>query len=266
MSVFRGNIDNWLRQCEPDYYSFFLRAWIPFNAWYVAEMPQHNKKDRLLIKELQENMNSRPRLRIQGLLTNDDYESENFKYHLSLLHYNLEKKNVSHDGKKLSFCSITLTDNPVKHSSKVDKKSNRYKAEVQNTYYEALIVAQNGKTLMHYKHPGFDIEHLRRHIKFIGLADKKIQEIIAECYANIDPNKPTNLVTNSKKKGDYIFLNSDQPAKFVNDQITIGKAIIGVLYMLRCMLFHGEIDPTDSNKVLYEHSYYLLRLILKDLN
>jgi len=43
MSDFRGNINNWIRLSEPDYYMFFLKTWIPFNAWYVVEMPQHKK-------------------------------------------------------------------------------------------------------------------------------------------------------------------------------------------------------------------------------
>jgi hypothetical protein len=57
MNNFRGNIDHWLNQSEPDYYLFFLKAWIPFNAWYVAELPLLNKSDTKIIKELQNNIN-----------------------------------------------------------------------------------------------------------------------------------------------------------------------------------------------------------------
>lgn len=31
------------------------------------------------------------------------------------------------------------------------------------------------------------------------------------------------------------------------------------------MLFHGEIEPNTTNKTVYEHAFYLLRLILKEL-
>jgi hypothetical protein len=50
MTDFRGNIDHWIRQAEPDYYVFFVKAWIPFNAWYIAELPNLNKRTLKLFK------------------------------------------------------------------------------------------------------------------------------------------------------------------------------------------------------------------------
>lgn len=266
MTDFRGNIDHWLKQSEPDYFMFFLKAWIPFNAWYVAELPHLEKKDTKIIKELQDNANSKPRSIIETYLTTNKPDSIKFKSHLAELHHFLELKTVKHNGLKLSFTNLALTENPNKFEKDIDSKGNVYKAEVKTGFFEALIVDKSSKKIMHYKKPIFDIEDLKKYTDFIKISDKKIQNRILKCYEAIDPDKPVSLVSNSKTKNEYITLSSENKINFINDPTTIAKGCIKVLYALRCMLFHGEIEPTNANKPVYEHSYYLLRLIIKDIN
>lgn len=265
MADFRGNINNWIRHSDPDYYSLFIRAWIPFNAWYIVEMPQHNKKDRLIIKELIDDPKSKPRIKIEALLRNNDFESKRFKSQLAQLHNELERISLIHNNQRLSFTNIALSENPTKHKSDTDKNGNKFKAEIKPGYFEALIVDKNGKTLMHYKNPIYDLTDLKQNIHFIGLRDKKIQNKIFDCYLEINPNNPTNLLSKSKSKNEYILLDDFLKVKFTNKIETISQACIKVLYSLRCMLFHGEIDPTASNSVVYEHGYNILKTIIKDL-
>jgi len=266
MSDFRGNIDHWIRQSEPDYYIFFLKAWIPFNAWYVAEMPQHKKNDAIIIRELQDNNNSKPRNIIENYIIKDNFNAVKFKSHLAELHYCLESKTIKHNSIKLSFSNLPLSENPKKFEKDLDIQGNIYKAEVKQGFLQALIVDKGGKTFLDYKKSQFDIEDLKKNNDFIKIADKKIQTKIIKCYEAINPDKPLCLVSNSKTKGDYILLLSESKVHFINDPTTIAKACIKVLYTLRCMLFHGEIEPTNSNKPIYEHAYYLLRLLIKELH
>ncbi len=266
MTDFRGNIDHWIKQAEPDYYTFFIKAWIPFNAWYVAELPHLNKKDTKIIKELQDNGNSKPRIIIENYLNCSKPKGNKFKYHLSELHSHLESKTVKHNGDKLTFSCISLSENPKKFERDTDLDGNIYKAEVKSSFYEALIVDKGSRTVMHIKQPSYDIEQLKRHTDFIKISDRKISKKILKCFEAIDPNRPVTLVSNSKIKSDYIVLNSETKINFINDPTTIAKACIKVLYALRCMLFHGEIEPTNANKPIYEHSFYLLNLIIKDLH
>lgn len=267
MTDFRGNIDHWLKQSEPDYYIFFLKAWIPFNAWYVAELPHLEKKDTKIIKELQDNPNSKPRSIIENYLkTGNRPDSVKFIAHLAELHHSLETKSLKHNGTKLSFTNLSLTENPKKFEKDTDALGNIYKAEVKTGFYEAIMVDKGGRTIIHFKQPKYDIEELKKDNDYIKITDKKIQNKILKCFEAINPTKPVSLVSNSKVKQDYITLNSENKVNFVNDPITIAKGCIKVLYALRCMLFHGEIEPINANKAVYEHSYYLLRLIIKDLH
>lgn len=266
MTDFRGNIDHWLKQSEPDYFMFFLKAWIPFNAWYVAELPHLEKKDTKIIKELQDNANSKPRCIIENYLTTNEPDAIKFKSHLAELHHYLEIKTVKHNGLKLSFTNLSLTENPKKFEKDIDINGNVYKAEVKLGFFEALIVDKSSKKIMHFKQTIFNIEDLKKYTDYIKISDKKIQNRILKCYESIDPNKPVSLVTSSRIKSDFITLSSENKINFINDPTTIAKGCIKVLYALRCMLFHGEIEPTNANKPVYEHSYYLLRLIIKDIN
>lgn len=263
MSVFKGNIENWTRLSEPDYYILFVKAWLPFNAWYVAEMPQHNKIDKLLIRELQDN-NSRPKLKIISLLNGNDYESIEFKYNLAFLHENLEKRSLMHNGKLLSFKKITLTRNPTKHKNDSDKEGNKYKAEVRNKNFEALIVDKGNKTILSIKKSNYDINDLTSDINYTALK-LSMQRKMRACYEAINPHKPVNLITRSRKREEGILLHKDLGIRFVNDQDSIARAVIKVLYALRCMLFHGEVDPTRNNMKIYQHAFYLLKEIVKEL-
>lgn len=266
MNDFRGNIDHWLRQSEPDYYLFFLKAWIPFNAWYVAELPHLLKKDTQIIKELQDNPNSKPRKIIERHLIQDDYESLMFKSHLAELHFHLEKQALLHNGIKLSFKNLSLTENPKKFDKFIDGMANIYKVENTSSYFQAFIEAKNGKVLLDFKQPKYDYECLEKDTSFIRLPDSKIRDKIKELFKEIDPQKPTSLIKFSSAKKDFTLLKSKNTCKISNDHITVAKGCIKALYALRCMLFHGEVEPTNANKPIYEHGFFLLRFIIKELN
>ena len=38
-----------------------------------------------------------------------------------------------------------------------------------------------------------------------------------------------------------------------------------ILYELRCKLFHGEIEPSDTNSGVFEQAFYIQRVLIKAL-
>ena len=92
MSTSTENIRLWMNQSEPDYYMFFLKTWIPFNAWYVAAYPSLKKKDTDIIKELQDHADSKPRKIIKNFLENTtEHEALRFQSYFAELHFQLDK-------------------------------------------------------------------------------------------------------------------------------------------------------------------------------
>ena len=54
--------------------------------------------------------------------------------------------------------------------------------------------------------------------------------------------------------------------KFCSDKDKIFKAIIENIYALRCLLFHGDIEPTDETNTLFESAYFVLKYMLKAIS
>lgn len=266
MTDFRGNIDNWIRHAEPDYYVFFLKVWIPFNAWYVAELPALKKRDSEIIKELQDNINSKPRKVIENFLLKSNHDAVRFRSHLAELHHYLDKNILLHNSKRLSFRELSLTVNPITIKKDVDSKGILYKAEKTSSYFQAYVEEKGGKVMLDFKQGKYLSEDLKRDNDFTRLSNKKIQERIFNYYLEIDPKKSIDLVSKSAIKSQTIYLESRNSCKFINDVETVAKGCIKILYALRCMLFHGEIEPNNNNLPVYENAYYLLRYILKELN
>lgn len=266
MSDFRGNIEHWIRQAEPDYYMFFLKAWIPFNAWYVSELPSYKRKDSEIIKVLQDDDNSKPRLIIENHLVNQsNFQSKSFRSHLAELYYFLDSKVVVNNGTRVTFKKIFLSENPTKLSTHVDTLGNVYKAENTPSYFQAYIQDKGGKVLLDFKQSKYELQDLRKNIDFIKLNNPNTQKDIVHYYQLIDPKMDTDLICYDSSSP-HILLESENSIMFINDKCTIAKGCIKTLYNLRNILFHGEIEPNNSNKPIYEHGYHLLRLILKELH
>lgn len=62
------HIDNWISRAEPDYYTMFIKTWIPLNAWYVNEY--NTTRDFEAINKIKEK-NSKINSKIRGLLNDE---------------------------------------------------------------------------------------------------------------------------------------------------------------------------------------------------
>lgn len=82
-----SHIGNWIDRAEPDFYMMFIKAWIPFNAWYMTNFydePSGIVTDRAIINHIKSNDNTFVR-RIKSLLRGNDSVSLEFKHALGKL-------------------------------------------------------------------------------------------------------------------------------------------------------------------------------------
>ena len=223
------NIRLWMDQSEPDYYLFFLKAWIPFNAWYVAEYPALHKKDTAIIKELQEGIGSKPRGIIKNFLENEaDHDALRFRRHFAELHHQLNTVSLAHNGNRLSFTNLNLAHNPEKHKSHVDEHENVYKVEKTSDYWQAYIEAKGGKTLLDFKKPGYNPGDLVKDVTYLRL-NKKMQNRIRDMFHAIDPHKPISIISKKASKRDCIQIKSQHSCNIIKDCDIVAKACINVL-------------------------------------
>ncbi|GAA3928286.1 hypothetical protein GO495_05995 [Chitinophaga oryziterrae] len=260
------HIDNWITRAEPDYYTMFIKAWIPFNAWYVDKYPDLYSNDSKIIKELIASKNDIKAF-INSLLSSTDSDYNRFSYHLSQLHIELEKKGLQHRNEAISFTSLFFEDYACEPVNETDTDGINYQASQPSkiqTYYRALIVKEK-KTYLSIKMPEYDLNTLLTHEEFVGLAKPEMKEIIKSCFVDINPKQKVNLTTKSISNDEYLLIDNNENSRFKNDKELIAKSLIKVLYYLRCMLFHGELNPSDNNSVVYEHAFQILKYIVKKI-
>ena len=107
------------------------------------------------------------------------------------------------------------------------------------------VISNGGSNKFFYTQTkDFDLSDLIYHDDYLRLSPTQ-QKNLCICYEEINPSKPINLLThdysNSIKMGNIHFINENE---------TLCKGIIEILYKLRNVLFHGEIIPDrDTNKV-----------------
>lgn len=260
-NLYTQNSELWKSISHIDYFTQFVKAWIPFNAWYKNYYPQL-KTDREAINEIKTNSNNF-RDKLQSLISgsNNDSDSLTMKNHLSNLHYELERHYVKNQNRRITFTSIVIGQNSKTHEE-LTRNTWKYEATRNQNNYKAIEVKitdkYNKQKLLINQTNGHNIEEIKVNVQYQALKINQ-KKNLDYCYCEIDPKKPINLVAtgeDSIKLGNY---------NFINDVDTICKGVIIILYLLRNSLFHGEIVPDRNTAKIYECAYNILHRLVVDL-
>ena len=259
--------DRWLliANGEFDYPILFIKSWLPFNAWYCNNYPQHNNKDRNILEELKTD-NNLFITRIISLLQNNDNDSKVFQANLVNLFNLLESYKVPNALNNISFKSVNFRTNP-NTSSTITYRRNTYKVELitpvaPNNYKIRIdIVNSTGNNIYLYNHTKYDKNHLTSHSDFNILSNIHKTKII-EGFDYINPKLKESLIVTKKAHS----LNTIDQILFTNNTLFLAQGLIEILYSIRCILFHGEIQPNKDNLKIYEPSYYILKQLIKSLD
>ncbi|WP_149274355.1 hypothetical protein [Pareuzebyella sediminis] len=255
------NSERWLALAEIDYLIQFVKAWIPFNAWYMNMYPTLNR-DRIIIEEIKSNPNLF-RDKIIALINGADSESIIFKGQLARLHQSLETNYIPNADKRISFNSVTVETNPIT-SETYSFRQWIYKVELtrsgNTTNINSLITNAGGITQYTYDQRKFNIEDLTNHATNNSSLNESQMRCLLKTYERINPKKPISLISTNRKgieAGDIVL---------INDVDKIVKGLIEIIYKLRNVLFHGELIPNNTNKKVYEPAFYILKTLIQSLN
>ena len=261
-TLYTENSEKWKSLADVDYFTQFVKAWIPFNAWYKNYFPELDS-DRKAIDEI-ESKSNKFRDKLSSLINGSDNESSLFKTHVAKLHYELGRKYIWNKyGERLSFDAIVIEWNSQKIET-FSRSNMTYRVErgprgTKENNIEISITSTTGVKFTYLQINGYDFEDVKRCPDFIRLSQAQ-QKSIEECYKNVNPRKPINLLT--ADPNDYIEMGN---FKFVHDPDLLCKAIIEILYNLRNALFHGEIVPDRDTLRVYEPAYHLLNALVQAL-
>jgi predicted lipoprotein with Yx(FWY)xxD motif len=257
------NAYRWLALVEVDYLTHFVKAWIPFNAWYRNSYP-NIKKDRQAINEIKSNPNLF-RDKLIALLNGSNSDCQSFKNRISELHHLLEGSYIPNSTNRITLSSIVVETNPSTVAS-IQYRRWTYKVELvytANTNYtiNTLLTDSNGSTKYTYTQNKFDISEIQNHALNSSQLNESQRNKLKGVYIKINPRKPISLITSDNRNGisaGDIFL--------INDHDKLAKGLIEIIYRLRNILFHGELNPSVDNKKIYEPAYVILRTLIQSLN
>lgn len=250
------NVSRWMEQANIDYFTQFIKAWIPFNAWYRCNYPDLNT-DREIINEVKRNSNSFSNA-LLVLLRDTGTEGNFFRSLVSDLHLALQNHIIQNGDDIISFEFIIIEKNQD-NIRNYTYRGVRYHIARNDAGapYINIALTRSGNNIFTFQQSSFNIEELQNHRNFKNLTPER-QRILLSEYKEINPYKPVSLLTRDEPNiiiGTY---------NFVNDYSLIMKGIIEVLYLLRCCLFHGELIPSGQAMNIYKPAYeILLKLISK---
>ena len=260
-SLYTENSEKWKGLSSIDYFTQFVKAWIPFNAWYKTYYPQCNT-DRQAIDHLKANPN-KIRDKLISLINDQNNDGVIFKSRISDLHLRLEQKYLYNRNERITFLQITVESNPNLQNIFTRNRC-RYEAvrgiPHRSGEIDIFIYGQNGSVTFSYTQTnGFDVNDLTSNSDFLRLSQSQ-QRNLQACYEEINPSRPVNLL--SADPQGCIQMGS---IHFVNDAELLGKGVIEVLYKLRNILFHGEIVPDNDTNKVYEPAYQILHTLIQAL-
>lgn len=278
------HIERWIGRAEMDYYIMFIKTWIPFNAWYMRDFYDDSStpkrtSDREIIDYLIANDN-KYKSKIQNLLKGADEQAKEFRKYLSKLHFELVDHSIPDEENRVSFSHTSLSRNITKKYTSPPVGQYIYFAEfkdqLQRTQKRWICEIQkknNNQTVKGVELFEWSLEDLNNHPDFIAIADPNERELLRQAFRQINPKKPTEVILAPKRTKNSNFkqpMNSvviDEPKNlyFINDYDLVSRVIIQLIYELRCKLFHGELDPSESNLGVYEYAFRLQNLLIKEL-
>jgi len=280
------SITKWLEKAEPDYYTMFIKSWIPYNAWYMHNFfdEDSNPKrtsDRDIIYHIENNSNAYKNA-IAGFLNGTSDGAGDFKRLISNLHYKLEETPIPDYDNRISFCNICIDNNAQKEGpytiTETDfvvtgKHDKNIVPKTNPRWIFEVLEKKTGMTISRVALQKCSISELRANSDFRSLI-RKYQAAMESCLNEIDPNKKTNIVilpvynktrTKIQQPPNSIIIDEIRHLYFTDNIDDICRALIQILYELRCKLFHGEIEPSDNYLGIYEQAFLIQRILIKSL-
>ena len=271
------HIEKWAARAAIDYYMQFIKAWIPFNAWYkreckLARLPVLT--DANCIEHVCNTTNTF-KTRIITLLGGEDRDSEKFRDLITDLHHELQAHVIPEPESPLNFSTmipgITSTNLVQK-----DFRAYHYKVEriPHGTNFQFDIRVEDKathsprytKTLNRW-----NLNDIEADQNFLALQSEECKKKIIEFFKEVNPKKPLDIVLKPKIKADGTIVRPSHSIEignqvyFVDDKEKIAKVLIHLLYKLRCEIFHGSLDPTEANMGIYKNAYHIQYELVKEL-
>lgn len=256
--VTSDNISEWRKLSDIDYFSQFIKAWLTINAWLTHRYPSI-KMDREKINQLKNNSQIKDKI-IHLLDGAGDVEKKNFRIHVSTLHKELEANRIKDDKEEIiTFFSVFTQENSETSST---QSYNGFTAKVEKRNIsgggfeiENKITNRAGNEIFTKTQNRFDISEIEQET----ISNDNAKRLLLKVYENINPFKKESVISEERSGYDM------EGIYFIENKEKVAKALVEVIYLLRCSLFHASVVPTSEINKVYEQAFFILKFLIKDL-
>lgn len=269
------HIEKWAKRNEEDFYMLFVGAWIPFNAWYHKEIAPRcsSKRDRDNINFIAQNPNTYKN-KILSYLNGRDRESLRFQQELVDLHKALELHAIPDDTEPITFKTTTIFDAPSLIQQDFYKSHYKIERTPRGSGYNYDVLLEDKNTHAVKYRNNFatcDAATLEADPNFMRLTEA-IRNKLKDEFLAVGIKAPRNVILEpivvggvNRKPQHSIELGDHDKQYFIDNRDKIAQVLIQLIYNLRCQIFHGSLDPTEANMVVYQHAYQIQRMLIKEL-
>jgi hypothetical protein len=253
-----ANLKQWLDLADIDYFTCFVKAWIPLNAWYRHEY-EAIKQEREIIDEVKKDGN-RIRARFIANIDSGDPDAEEMRNHIAALHRRLSQDPLTPRKKhRITFEKVLIGPNP---ETKAEHKHGHWFYRVErlpNKQVLCTVISNRGRIDSQFTQTnGWNIEEFELHPDFLKLNNED-RAFLHQSYAAANPSIFKSVLADPSH-GQSLLMDGYH---FTNDKNAVFSALIEILYAMRNLLFHGEVVPDPQTNRTYEPAYHILRRLLE---
>lgn len=270
MSSLKDNLKRWRESAEIDWFSHFIKAWIPFNAWMTDTYG--DLSDRELLDKVKGRSNvvynriipmlspTLPQSRDSALGWQDDTQDANeFRLQVAELHRLLQSCVVDGRRGRVSFENVDLGSNPTK--------------DQQIIFHNRTIRVRRDYPVAHKV--TLEISPSRTQPAFALTLDSHHRSTLEDdlSFKALKVDYRTKLIglfeSVAPRRIDSVLAKHDEDAmqfgntRFVTSPDKVFSALVDVIYSLRNALFHGAITPNEQHNEIYEPAYLIVMRLVR---
>jgi hypothetical protein len=266
MPNLKDNWKQWRDSARIDWFSQFIKAWIPFNAWMTdtfGDLTDHDLLDQV------KNGNNVVYNRIVPILTwsqaqiqggqggwrDMSPDAERFRLNIEQLHTLLQGCLVDGRRGRVSFETVDIgynahADEQRNWGKRTFRVRRDHPAKGQVTLEMSATKTTKGFTITQSVH---DRKKLEDDPTFQVL-NAEYRTIFLAMHTNVAPRRVISVLPAHGSQGVLRFGTTN----FIQDPEKIFSALIDVIYNLRNALFHGSITPNEQHNEIYEPAYHIV--------
>lgn len=162
-AMYTDNIEKWKSLSDIDYFTYFVKSWISFNAWYKNSYP-NLKTDRETINEIKSSRKCSFRKKFLSLIDGNNEDSSYFKNNLANFHYCLLNNQIEYNEQKLHFVDfmVELDKSNLIQQENYQRSSYYIKIELDRIDVKsvtATIKDSKNNTILNYSHNEYVVVH-----------------------------------------------------------------------------------------------------------